>query len=88
MEWIGQFVLVALAIKLVHNFLHFIYTALLGSLLGHNLDLAKCGPWAVATGSTDGIGKAFAKKVFSFAFVFSSCCFIIFIWYLSWQAQD
>lgn len=40
---------VALAIftaKVVYNISHFCYTTFLGRLLGHGIDLRKCGPWA------------------------------------------
>jgi len=31
--------------------------------MGLNVDLRKYGPWAVVTGSTDGIGKSYAKQM-------------------------
>ena len=45
-EALGWITLVILVAKTVHNVGHFIYTALLGSLLGRNIQLSKCGPWA------------------------------------------
>lgn len=41
----------------------FLYTTFVGSWLRLNVDLAQYGPWAVVTGATDGIGKAYAKKL-------------------------
>ncbi|XP_007885841.1 very-long-chain 3-oxoacyl-CoA reductase-A [Callorhinchus milii] len=32
-------------------------------LLGHGLAVERCGRWAVVTGATDGIGKAYAKEL-------------------------
>jgi len=41
----------------------FFYSTFLGSRLGHSTDLRQYGPWAVVTGSTDGIGKEYAKQL-------------------------
>jgi len=52
-----------LGLKIVWNACYFFYTTYLGSWLGLNTDLSKYGPWAVVTGSTDGIGKEYAKQL-------------------------
>jgi len=52
-----------LGLKIIWNICSFFYTTYLGSWMGLNLDLSKYGPWAVVTGSTDGIGKAYAKQM-------------------------
>lgn len=52
-----------LGLKIIWNVCYFFYTTYLGSWLGLNLDLSKYGPWAVVTGSTDGIGKEYAKQL-------------------------
>ncbi|KZS16269.1 Very-long-chain 3-oxoacyl-CoA reductase [Daphnia magna] len=62
-ECVGWAALAVFAAKSLYNVSHFIYTTFLGRLLGHGIDLASCGPWAVVTGATDGIGKSFAKQL-------------------------
>ena len=56
-EYSGYFVILFLAIKIVLPLASWIYRKFLAS----SLDVTKCGgKWAVVTGSTDGIGKAYA----------------------------
>ena len=45
-EWIGWIAVAALAVHWSYCLGHFVYTTYLGSWLGHNIDLSKCGPWA------------------------------------------
>ena len=45
-EVAGWVTLVALTVKSLYNLSIFIYTTFLGRLLGHGIDLRKCGPWA------------------------------------------
>ncbi|XP_057374668.1 very-long-chain 3-oxoacyl-CoA reductase-like [Daphnia carinata] len=62
-EFVGWSALAIIAANSLYNVCHFIYTTFLGRLLGHGIDLKSCGPWAVVTGATDGIGKSFAKQL-------------------------
>ncbi|KAI9556833.1 hypothetical protein GHT06_016625 [Daphnia sinensis] len=64
-EWTAVVTLALVAVKLAWNFFHFIFTTFIGSWLKLNLNLAEYGPWSVVTGSTDGIGKAYAHKLAS-----------------------
>lgn len=45
-EVIGWVTLVAFTARVVYNLVLFFYTIFLGRLLGHGIDLKKCGPWA------------------------------------------
>lgn len=45
-ELVGWITLAIITASLVYNVLHFVYTTFLGSLLGCNINLKKCGPWA------------------------------------------
>jgi len=65
MEMIGVAAVALLGLKIAYNVTHFFYTAFVGAALGHNIDLRQHGPWAVVTGATDGIGKAYAQKLAS-----------------------
>ncbi|KAI9559621.1 hypothetical protein GHT06_013626 [Daphnia sinensis] len=42
-----------------------LYTCYLGHVLGHNIKPRKLGKWAVITGATDGIGRAYAEELAS-----------------------
>jgi len=46
LEWISVVMLALIAIKLIWNFCHFVFTTFLGSLLKLNLNLIDYGPWA------------------------------------------
>lgn len=61
LEILGFVTALVLTLKTVYNLSHFVYTTFLGRLLGHGLVISKCGPWAVVTGATDGIGKSYAR---------------------------
>jgi len=39
-----------------------LYTCYIGKVLGRAIDVKKLGPWAVVTGATDGLGKAYAEE--------------------------
>jgi len=45
-ELVGWITLAIITASLIYNVLHFVYTTFLGSLLGRNINLKKCGPWA------------------------------------------
>lgn len=65
LEWIAVVTIAFIGLKLIWNVFHFIFTTFLGAWLGLNIDLREYGPWAVVTGATDGIGKAYAHKLAS-----------------------
>ncbi|EFX74276.1 hypothetical protein DAPPUDRAFT_307355 [Daphnia pulex] len=65
LEWIATVMLSLIALKFTWNVCHFVFTTFLGSWLKLNLNLMDYGPWAVVTGATDGIGKAYAHKLAS-----------------------
>lgn len=49
MSWLEIFGFVTallLGFKSAYNLAHFVYTTFLGRLLGHGIELRKCGPWA------------------------------------------
>lgn len=62
-EIVGLLTVILVVVKSLYNLGHFVYTTFLGRLLGHGIQVRKCGPWAVVTGATDGIGKAFAHSL-------------------------
>ncbi|KAH8400197.1 hypothetical protein KR215_008544 [Drosophila sulfurigaster] len=50
--------------QICRKVLPWIYSNILGpQLVGSSVNLAKMGEWAVITGSTDGIGKAYAREL-------------------------
>ncbi|KAH8305315.1 hypothetical protein KR044_001254 [Drosophila immigrans] len=50
--------------QICRKVLPWIYSNILGpQLVGSSVNLAKMGDWAVITGSTDGIGKAYAREL-------------------------
>merc|ERR1712136_355324 len=65
LEIIAVVFLSVLGLNAIRNVTSFLFTTFLGSWLQLNVDLRQYGPWAVVTGATDGIGKAYAKKLAS-----------------------
>lgn len=59
-ELIGQLTVAYLAARVGFSFLKGIYSSFLAASLGLGFNLKKQGEWAVVTGATDGIGKAYA----------------------------
>ncbi|XP_076335991.1 very-long-chain 3-oxoacyl-CoA reductase-like isoform X2 [Tachypleus tridentatus] len=65
---IGIIVIIYILLKLLLSVWRGIYTCFLGSVLGHTVDWSKLGRWAVITGGTDGIGRAYADELASKGF--------------------
>lgn len=61
--WIGFIVLLFILIRLVLSILKGLNTCVLGKMLGMTVNWREMGRWAVITGATDGIGKAYAKEL-------------------------
>jgi len=57
---IGQLAVAYLGARVGFSLLKGLYSSFLAASLGLNLNLKKQGQWAVVTGATDGIGKAYA----------------------------
>jgi len=60
---VGCLAVLALGYKFLSSLWIIIYPHILAKRLGHVIDLKKLGKWAVITGSTDGIGKGYAKAL-------------------------
>jgi len=61
-EVLGYVTAIFLSSKIIFGLLRFVYTSFLGDVLGHTPNYKKLGDWAVITGATDGIGKAYAME--------------------------
>lgn len=64
-EVFGWGIMVVMGAKLLFNCYDFFYATYLAAALGHNLvpKIKQFGSWAVVTGATDGIGKAYAQQL-------------------------
>jgi len=60
---IGYLAICWLIFKVVRSLYRGLYSCILANLLGATVNWKKLGKWAVVTGSTDGIGKAYAKAL-------------------------
>lgn len=60
---IGFLVICWLLFKLARSLWRGLYTCFIAELIGATVSWKKLGKWAVVTGSTDGIGKAYAKAL-------------------------
>ncbi|XP_066276105.1 very-long-chain 3-oxoacyl-CoA reductase-like [Branchiostoma lanceolatum] len=63
LETVGIVALSYLGFKLLWSLLKGIRLYMLSGPLGLSVNLKNCGNWAVVTGSTDGIGKAYAEEL-------------------------
>lgn len=45
-ETVGWITISLVGVVVVYDVCHFVYTTLLGRMLGLGIDLRKCGPWA------------------------------------------
>ncbi|CAG7819503.1 unnamed protein product [Allacma fusca] len=63
LEWAGLGITSFIIFYFGYELFNVIYNTWLGQWLGHNTDLRKMGKWAVVTGATDGIGKAYAQEL-------------------------
>lgn len=59
-EVIGNLVIISVLLKVIFSILRLFYEYYIGSLFGLSCDFKKYGKWCIITGSTDGIGKAYA----------------------------
>ncbi|KAK7072530.1 hypothetical protein SK128_028240 [Halocaridina rubra] len=62
-DLIGKISVAFIVTRFTWSLLKGIYGSFLASALGLNLNLKKTGEWAVVTGATDGIGKAYAFEL-------------------------
>lgn len=64
--YLGVFFLVLVGARLVQSISRGLYHCFLGQMLGLNVDFRKYkGKWAVVTGASDGIGRAYAEELAS-----------------------
>ncbi|OXA52609.1 very-long-chain 3-oxoacyl-CoA reductase-B [Folsomia candida] len=63
LEWAGLAITTFIIVYFGLELLNVIYNTWLGQLMGTYADLKKMGKWAVITGATDGIGKAYAEEL-------------------------
>ncbi|KAK9496504.1 hypothetical protein O3M35_013201 [Rhynocoris fuscipes] len=64
LEYLGIIAVIIIIYKLVKSIISLLYL-FLAPCFKLNVDLTKMGKWAVVTGATDGLGKAFAYKLAS-----------------------
>jgi 17beta-estradiol 17-dehydrogenase / very-long-chain 3-oxoacyl-CoA reductase len=62
-SFIGALAVAGVLYKFLSSLWIVLYPHVLAKRLGHLIDLKKLGKWAVITGATDGIGKAYAKEL-------------------------
>jgi len=62
--WFGTIAVICFVLQLVRKVFPWIYENFIGpQLQGNDLKLKKYGKWAVVTGASDGIGKAYAQQL-------------------------
>ncbi|KAK8375271.1 hypothetical protein O3P69_020325 [Scylla paramamosain] len=62
-EAVGKAAVAVVAARVLWSVIKGIYGCFIASLLGLNVNLKKLGDWAVVTGATDGIGKAYVFEL-------------------------
>lgn len=62
LEIVGLLFCIYLVWTVLSAVFNLLYTCYIGKLLGRAIDVKKLGPWAVITGATDGLGKAYAEE--------------------------
>ncbi|KAK4028928.1 very-long-chain 3-oxoacyl-CoA reductase-B [Daphnia magna] len=63
LEVIGLLFCLYLLWSIVSALFNLLYTCYLGNALGRSINVKKLGSWAVVTGATDGIGRAYAEEL-------------------------
>jgi len=63
LEVVGFTVIVGLTIYVLNELWKFLYTTRIGYALGKTISLKDIGEWAIVTGATDGIGRAYAEEL-------------------------
>lgn len=63
LEKVGIICLSVVGFQLLRKAFKVLYNNVIGPTLNMNVDLTKMGSWAVVTGSTDGVGKAYAEAL-------------------------
>lgn len=63
LEKVGIVCLSVIGFQIFRGILSRLYSSVLGPAIGMTADLKKMGQWAVVTGATDGLGKAFAEAL-------------------------
>ncbi|CAG7830532.1 unnamed protein product [Allacma fusca] len=63
LEWIGLLWTLAWIVYCIPYFINTLYCIWIAPVLGHYANLRKMGKWAVVTGASDGIGKAYAEEI-------------------------
>uniref|UniRef100_A0A6M2CP35 Putative hydroxysteroid 17-beta dehydrogenase n=1 Tax=Rhipicephalus microplus TaxID=6941 RepID=A0A6M2CP35_RHIMP len=61
--YLGLFFVVYLLCRILYVLWQGFYTCYLARWLGHNINFRKMGEWAVVTGASDGIGKAYCEEL-------------------------
>ncbi|KAK8757732.1 hypothetical protein V5799_004636 [Amblyomma americanum] len=61
--FLGLFFVVYLLARILYALWRGFYTCYLGRWLGHNVNFRKMGEWAVVTGASDGIGRAYCEEL-------------------------
>lgn len=62
LELVGLFFCFYLLWTILSAAFNLFYTCYLGNALGRSINVKKLGDWAVVTGATDGLGKAYAEE--------------------------
>lgn len=64
LAYLGIVLLVVVGVRLLQSLCRGIYHCFLGQMLGFNVNFKKYkGKWAVVTGASDGIGRAYAEQL-------------------------